>query len=148
MNREWWLKVALGVAVGFGVWKLFLEHRWGGSALAGPIRLNPRKKTKRRGYKMPVSKTPRSKATSRCVFGKGPTCRFPVGDVYHERKALQYVQAGRCAPGDCEAVLAYLAKRARDPEVRQRAKKERGAILQSAYRAKRKRRKTRARKAA
>jgi hypothetical protein len=145
MDRNQWLQIGLGVAGGYLLWKYVLEGRVAtGSALAGPIRMNP----KGSKYTSPVSRTPRSKATHRCVFGRGPTCRFPVGDAYHERKALQYVQAGRCSPGECEEVVRYLAKKARDPEVRRRAKQERGVILQSAYRSKRKRRRTRARKAA
>jgi hypothetical protein len=139
-----WLQVALGVAGGCLFWKFVLDKHFGGSALAGPIRLNP----KGSRYTSPVSRTPRSKATSRCIFGRGSTCRFPVGDAYHERKALQYVQSGRCAQGECEEIVRYLARKARDPEVRRRAQRERGPILQSAYRAKRKRRRTRSRRVA
>lgn len=96
-----------------------------------------------RGYSRSVSKTPRKAATGKCVFGSGSTCRFPYGDAYHARKALQYVQAGRCAAGECEKVLSALARGAPDAEVRRRAKNERRKILQSAYRAKRRRAKTR-----
>jgi hypothetical protein len=145
MNRNQWLQIGAGLAGGYLLWKYVLRDRVGtGSALAGPIRMNPKGST----YKHPVSKTPRSKATSRCIFGRGSTCRFPVGDAYHERKALQYVQAGRCTPGECEEIVRYLARKARDPEVRRRARQERGPILQSAYRAKRKRRRSRARRVA
>lgn len=140
MNR--WLQVALGLTAGAALWKFVLEERVGGSALDGPIRMNPG----RRRYSSPASRTPRDKATGRCVFGRGSSCRFPVGDIHHERKALQYVQAGRCAPGECEKIVRYLAKHARDPEVKARAKMGAGMILEGAYRAKRKRRRTRSRR--
>lgn len=106
----------------------------------GGVRRNSRR------YTHSVSRTPRKAATHSCVFGKGSTCRFPVGDVYHERKALAYVMAGRCAKGDCEKVVSYLARRARDPEVKAVARKKRKIIISKAYSAKAKRAATRAKR--
>jgi hypothetical protein len=100
-------------------------------------------------YAERAGRQPRSRGERECIFGgrgTGERCRFPVGTTYHERKALQYVQAGRCSRDECGHILSYLARHADDPEVRRRARQERGSILAQSKRATTRRKRTRAKR--
>lgn len=78
---------------------------------------------------------------------------FPVGDVEHERRALAYVAAGRGTPEQIVHVPAWLAKHARDADVKAEAKaavkawrsKGKGAIAQGLRAIRSRARKARAR---
>jgi hypothetical protein len=135
-------------------WHLVLAGLVGGVVLAKLLGRSPRPAFALAGYSRnpyakPVSRRPRSAGERECIFGgrgTGEKCRFPVGTRYHERKALQYVQAGRCSSDECGSILSYLARHADDPEVRRRARQERSGILKSAKRAKVRRKRTRRRR--
>lgn len=58
--------------------------------------------------------------TSRYIYPGGK--KFPVGDAEHERRALAYVKAGRGTPEQIIYVPEWLAKHARDPDVKKAAK--------------------------
>lgn len=140
------LQVALGAGLGYAVVKLLtkgdetamLEEEL---ALEGAV-ANPRR------YETRSSRTSRKAASSRCISRKGGKCRWPVGDQYHQRKALTYVQAGRCSETEfptCADVVNWIAKYG-SGEAKQAAKQEKAAMLRSARRARSRRERTRARR--
>lgn len=129
------LQLGLGAAAGYALVKFFLQPE-------EILSSNPRR------YSKSVSKTSRKSASKRCISRRGGKCRWPVGDQYHQRKALAYVQAGRCSMDEkptCSDVVNWIAKHG-SGEAKQVAKSERSKILKSARRARGRRARARSRR--
>lgn len=129
------IQVVLGAAAGYSVVRFFLKPE-------ESLSPNPRR------YSESVSKTSRKAASKRCISRRGGKCRWPVGDQYHQRKALAYVQAGRCSLDEkptCSDVVSWIAKHG-SGEAKQVARSERAKILKSARKARGRRSRTRRRR--
>lgn len=127
-------QLALGGLAGYALVRFLLQKEESLSS-------NPR-------YSESVPRTSRRAGSKRCISRKGGKCSWPVGDQYHQRIALAYVQAGRCSEDEkptCEDVINWIAKHG-SGEAKQVAQAERAQMLKSARRARGRRTRTRARR--